>query len=308
MKVRPQKHYRTPKYPTADKVHHCPELLKTLPYRWHTRPAVCAALTFTLTSGLYSCGSQMSDTPDAGVIGAALSDNGMNGLSDGDEAIAGVNVPLFEFGDGRGGFGCVSVTAPVFMSEDEAAQIIADEAAKYGVDIRRKTAPTVSDAEIPETSFGHYDDLSTVKGELKTDGRVEGTSFAVEFVSKDDYREWEAKDKTPLTTFSTYDIKDAAKRLAENNLNVAAFYDPVANSGNVWEKYDEWLRGYLKTKGLDPEKDAYSQLPQSEHEKIDRKWSEIYDECEAEAIRQAESDLREQVRGFIEWLKGQDII
>jgi len=312
LKVRPQKHYRTPKYPTMRQTVHNPKLLKSLPGRWHIRPAVCAALTFTITSGLYSCtysddGSLHSQ--GISVNSGSQNDSGSAGLTVLEESLAGLNVPLFEYGDGRGAFGCVSVTAPLFMSEDEAAQIIADEAALLGVDIRQKNSPVISDANIPETSLGHYDDLGTAKGELNTDGKVDGTEFSYEFVSRDDYLDWEAKDKGPMTTVSSFDIKDAASRLAENNRNIAAFYDPIGRVEYEHDRYHEWVKDYAESKGLDTAKgDFYEKFTDEDYKVIEDKWSEIYDKCEAEARAQSEHDLREQVRGFIGWLEAQGVI
>jgi len=314
LKVRPQKHYRTPKYPTMEHVTRNPTLLCRLPMRWHTRPAVCAALTFTLTSGLFSCaydeaaGVNERETDFSSLAGTDA-DNGSDGLDRSNEALGGVNVPLFEYGDGRGAFGCVSVTAPLFMSEDEVAQIITDEAAKLGIEIQQSGAPVMSDADLPETSLGHYDDLGTVKGELQTDGKVNGTAFSYEFVSREDYLDWEAKDKGPMTTVSSFDIKDAAMRLAENNQNVAAFYDPIGRVEYEHERYHEWVKEYAKSKGLDTANDDfYEKFTDEDYRIIENKWAELYRECEAIAHEKAERDLREQVKGFIEWLKGQGVI
>jgi len=311
--IKPQKHHRLPKYPTMEQIAHDPELLKSLPTRWHAKPAVCAALAFTLSSGLYSCTAADNSAPSD--LHCTLSPDGGSvsgeGLPDSDEAQGGLYVPLFEYGEGRGAFGCVSVTAPLFLSEDEAAQIIIDEADKLGVEFNRRSAPTVSNANIPETSLGNYDDLGTVKGELKTDGHSEDAAFSFEFVSRDDYLEWEAPGKGPMSTVSRYDIKDAAKRLAENNKNVAVFYDPMSlieRTDDFYTKYDAWFADFVKSKGLDMTGDYYIKLTDEDRETADKKWREMYEETREAARIRSESDLRAQVKGFIEWLKGQGVI
>ena len=44
--------------------------------------------------------------------------------------------PIFEHGDGRGATGCVVVSPPVFLSEEEGMQILREELAKHGVHLK----------------------------------------------------------------------------------------------------------------------------------------------------------------------------
>jgi hypothetical protein len=48
-----------------------------------------------------------------------------------------VVAPIFEHGEGRGATGCVVVTFPVFLSEEEAMQVIREELAEHGIDLTR---------------------------------------------------------------------------------------------------------------------------------------------------------------------------
>ena len=46
-----------------------------------------------------------------------------------------VVAPIFAHGDGRAYMGCVAVSSPVFLSEEEALQIIKEELAKEGIEL-----------------------------------------------------------------------------------------------------------------------------------------------------------------------------
>jgi hypothetical protein len=41
--------------------------------------------------------------------------------------------PIFKHGEGRGATGCVVMTPPVFLSEEEGMQILREELAKHGI-------------------------------------------------------------------------------------------------------------------------------------------------------------------------------
>ena len=43
--------------------------------------------------------------------------------------------PIFKHGEGRGATGCIVVSPPVFLSEEEALQIVKEELAKHGVQL-----------------------------------------------------------------------------------------------------------------------------------------------------------------------------
>jgi hypothetical protein len=59
-----------------------------------------------------------------------------------------VAAPIFEHGEGHGSVGCVVITPPVFLSEEEALKIIRESLAGYGLDIRLDQME-ITDIEIP---------------------------------------------------------------------------------------------------------------------------------------------------------------
>ncbi len=54
--------------------------------------------------------------------------------------------PIFEHGEGRGATGCVVISPPVFLSEEEALQIVKEELAKHGVKLA--AGPLLKDLRI----------------------------------------------------------------------------------------------------------------------------------------------------------------
>ncbi len=292
--IRPTKFYRTPKYPTAEAVNANPLLLRRVPKRWLAKPAVCAALTFTVTSGLFSCAS--SDTSSETTTAA--------------EVATAPSVPLFEHGDGRGTYGCVAVTSPLFLTEDEAAQVIIDEASRLGYEFTR--GGTSVAAKLPNTvpsAFGaDTEKLGTTDGPLDPDGTV-ADGLVFEFVSKDDLFAWETDDYDgPRASVSVYDVKDAATRLASNNTGVAAFYDPVAVLDDIYGEYDRILEEYAAKKGLKFDENKGYDLTDEDYEAINAEYDVLYEKHKATQIEQSYEDLRAQVRDFIAWLEGQGVI
>ena len=63
--------------------------------------------------------------------------------------------PIFVHGEGRGASGCIVMNPPVFLSEEEALQILGEELARAGIKLgagRRLNEVTV---EMPLPRFGH---------------------------------------------------------------------------------------------------------------------------------------------------------
>ncbi len=58
--------------------------------------------------------------------------------------------PVFEHGEGRGVTGCNVVTPPVFLSEEEGLQILREELAKHGIQL--KAGGTLQGVVVPARS------------------------------------------------------------------------------------------------------------------------------------------------------------
>ena len=289
----PVSHYKEAAYPTKEQVMAHPELLRRIPRRWAGNPLVLTALGLVLSAGLTACGTvQSSDMPsspsprsseETGTSDFLASDlshptvaSAADSAEPSDEASPNapeaLDIPIFAHGTGRGSYGCESVAPPVFLSEEEAMQVIAEECAAQGIDISGEktisgTFPATS--TLPEAISGGESD-KTYTGELTLDGYSEDFGIGVEFVSTDDILDWQA-DTGMAATVEQYNLKGTAQRLADCTDNVAVFYDPTADdyrdfTGSNEESYVE--NG--KTQSLE--------------------------------------ELREQVRDFLQWLKAQGVV
>src|SRR5208283_1150966 len=130
MNAQPVTRYRNPRYPTRLEVLADRTLLeKHLPPAWKS----CAEM--------------------AGVVTLLLATNSSLGFSQG--RIKGVTgkpavvAPIFAHGDGRGAVGCVVINPPVFLSEQDAMQVIREQLAKAGVALSAKHV-ALQDVVIPQ--------------------------------------------------------------------------------------------------------------------------------------------------------------
>ena len=286
----PLPNYKSPSYPTKEQIQLHPELLRTVPRRWARNPVVLTALSLVLSAGLTACGTASdSILPDSNSAPAASDASGAsNSPSSGNSTISvastedssqdsandptTLDIPIFAHGTGRGSYGCESVAPPVFLSEEEAMQVIEEECAAQGIDLSGQktisgTFPATS--TLPEAVSGGASD-QTYTGDLSLDGYSDDLGIGVEFVSTDDILAWKA-DTGMAATVEEFDLKGTAQRLADCTGNVAVFYDPTADDDLDFTGSNE----------------------------------ESYVESSRE---QSLEELRAQVRDFLQWLKAQGVI
>lgn len=250
-----------PRYPDKQAILADSALLLDTPERWRRNAAVCAALASVSALLLSSCSTMANNSESAAIP-----------------------VPFFEYGDGRGGFGCVSVAPPAFLSESEAHAVIYEIAKEEGILFQRNQVQ-LEKIGIPVTHvMGDNDPTYKVKkGTLLLDGTDEENKVAFEFISTTDIEDWADDPKNMWSSVSSYDFIGAAKALskslgkADTDMAVAVFYDPS------YPYNDE-------TKKIITEcKDDYPLM--------ERKLREL-----------AREDLKKQVLDFIAWLKAEGII
>jgi hypothetical protein len=272
MNLEPVRKYNEPKYPVKNMVLENPALLKTVPGRWKDNVYVGAALSTLLMFTLTSCVSKNNpgvDTP--------------GGTSGEKAAVA----PIFEHGSGRGSFGCVSIAPPSFLSEEEAFQVIDEEARKYGISFT-KDSLVLEGVGIPETKF--YSNLGkpeeklvkgSRKGSLTLDGLDSSKEIGFEFISESDYRAWKVKENMDLSVDS-YDFLSTAKVLKKGlekkngKTTIGIFYDPMT------EFSKELLKELDKIEDFKDKSDFLKE--------------------------RSEEHLRNQVKDFLGWLKAQGIL
>jgi hypothetical protein len=271
MDIVPVKKYNQPNYPDRKMVVDNPEILKLAPERWKNNTYVGVALSTLLMLTLTACESKGTST---GVSSA------------GKTTIA----PIFEHGSGRGSFGCVSVSPPSFLSEEEAFQVIQEEAKGYGIMFKRDGLE-LTKVKLPETKGylkpengdkDYKSDGGVINskrtGDLRLDGYDEEKKVAFEFISTIDYQSWKVKEGMQ-STVEDYDFISTA-RLLKDGLNkkngdtsIGIFYNPMTMMS--WEEIKE-------------EKD--------------------FKVAEEKTKKLAREELRKQVRDFLEWLIAQGII
>lgn len=263
MNILPLKQYEQPKYPTKEVVMRNPDIVKTLPQRWKGNFYVGAAFSTLILFSLTSCANKNS---------------GLNGGN----LEAGEVAPIFEHGTGRGSFGCDSVAPPAFLSEEEAMEVIQEEFKSYNIKFE-KDRLTLEGVKVPETKY-YLQDTSidrTKKRDLELDGYNKEKKIAFEFVSTEDYRNWQGKEGT-RSSVDDYDFLSAAKLLKKgldnvsNGTAIGVFYDPMT-------KLSEEERKEITDSG---------------------DWSSL----EKRASELAKEDLKKQVKDFIDWLKGEGLV
>ncbi|MEL7567445.1 MAG: hypothetical protein AAGU27_21555 [Dehalobacterium sp.] len=274
MDIKPVKKYKTPCYPEKSVLIENPDLLRTVPERWKDNIYIGVALTSILAFSLVGCSAPSADEKN----------NQQNKVA---------AAPIFEHGNGRGSFGCVSVAPPSFLSEEEAYEVIQEETEKYGIAFARE-ALELKGVEIPETKYylkpegesskdnsqGGEEIDSTRKGDLTLDGYDESKKIGFEFVSREDYDRW-SKEQTARSSVDDFDFLSTAKMLQQGtvgktgDVNLGIFYNPMT--------------------------------PYEELKKLDREQND-FEALELKTKEMASDELRNQVKDFLEWLKGQGII
>ena len=255
LRVAPLSSYRPPQYPMKEQVLAHPEMLEPVPARWKGIPALCAALALTVSAGL--CGCAQSDRArffargDGEVIGA---------------------------GDWAG-----MIQVPAFLSEQEAARIVREEAQAWGLHLEGEGEMVITgDFPLPAVAYtaDYGDTRKTWQGQLQLDGYDEKKKVAFEYVSKEDIDQWAQQAVDGNARVEMYRFYQTAYRLTESmqaqlrdsGAYMGVFYDPgttrIAQNDDTWDEK------------------AYQQA-QKEY-KIEQ--------------------LRLQVRDFLDWLAAEGII
>lgn len=277
MDIRPVKKYKTPKYPDRVAAANNPELLKKLPNRWKKNVCITTALSSLLMLTLTSC-------KEGEVTGSNITEK---------EAMV---APIFDYGSGRGSFGCMSIAPPSFLSEEEAFQVIQEEGKKYGINFN-KDGLELKNINIPETKYFLKPEevkegsssfkekggiIENIKiGDLKLDGYDDEKKIAFEFVSREDYDNWHSEEGvwSSVQDFDFLSVASALRNGLENSnghLSIGVFYNPM------------------------------ERLPENELKQGTE--SNDWDAMEARIKDMAEDNLRKQVKDFLEWLKAQGIM
>jgi hypothetical protein len=301
MKIKPEKRYRKPKYPTREKFILKPFLFnKFIPFCWKGKKYVTSAIAVFVLSGCarrYISSRDVIDQQEVGEKGASIQNENKKEIKR--EIKKGLIGPVFDHGGGRGVTGCIVISPPVFCIEEEAKRLIIEELRKGGVNIDQ------TDVKIEEMTIKRYRDCCTAgivnlfgqEDKWILDGYSTELNVGFEFISTRDY--WnlgslevykdseEAYLQSPIlgaariggwSSVTSWDMIAAAEAMREKlkeygKINAGVFYDPMLtiDRSALWDD-EEW-----------------------------KKQKPLYDEALAFL-------LRKQVEDFIEWLRKEKII
>ena len=216
--------------------------------------------------------------------------------------------PIFEHGPGRGVTGCVMITPPVFLSEEEGMQILREELAKHEIQLKtggilegiRLSARTKSYKELWKDGKREVEEpiveIPDESKPLKPSGIDAGKGIAVEFVSEKNYFDLGGL-RSGGATITLYDFKDAAEYVAaqarkqgKGRVFFGVFYDPNATIPEFeWPKQDG---------PTDTVKEA----------ELRRKLMEYREKSTVRGKAESKKLLRQQAQDFVAWLKGRKAI
>jgi len=219
---------------------------------------------------------------------AALAAAGISGCSTADAAST-VVAPIFAHGEGRGATGCIVVSPPVFLSEEEALQVVKEELAKAGITLGdgMPLSDVTVEYEDPDLRWMRSGDNWLGEPPSKVSKPAELAAVdrqrrvGVEVVTSDDCNRFRGGI---WSSVSSYDTKGLAESVAEGirtqakqDLRVGVFYDPMERwSFDEIRETDEGETRDFKT--------SFERIQQSAKDK-------------------SRAKLRRQVQDFVAWLK-----
>jgi hypothetical protein len=296
MKPRPVERGRAPRYPTrAELLAREGFLASGLPRGWSAGKRLAGAVTFLAAANLTGCGDSPVNPFVERPVGVQTAADRSTALSRAiDSEAAAVVAPIFEHGEGRGATGCVVVTFPVFLSEEEAMQVIREELAEHGIELTRGLE-LEGLAVMPRTRPGEnepFTDEEPAPKPLSMDGIDDLNKVAVKYISETDC---EKLDWTRCYGMVTeYDSKGMARHVAEQikergrqRLYAGVFYDPLVD---LEFDVDEW--------GADD--DVEEETP----EQLEAAYQKILSRSAAKAKQL----LRRQAEDFVAWLGRQGVL
>lgn len=275
MKIQPIRRYRSPAFPTSAVLEQHPELLRIIPTRWRNHPLALQAMAATASLFLASC--QTGSHPSKSTHHATIA-------------------PLFPHGDGRATFGCIVVLPPVCLSEEDARQVIVEEAQRHGIHFQEGgTVRLRTDTKDWPVLAKRYCDVPRTI-DFPLDGRdpEKGISFECLSAFQDDSVMALYPELPRNFGCSVYEVnlpRDASvlkTKIAQSGITdtVALFYAPM-------KQYDS---DEMKEEGVD------------EAVKFREQAATFLERKTPETQALLREELRLQVRDFIDWLKAQGIL
>ena len=157
MKIQPVRAYKPPAYPTYLESKQDARLLERLPRRWWKNDSIASLIGTGFFMQVVCAGCDNDAAPITANREIAAPQNPgpeRTGVARAARTSPITRVaPILEdalANDGRGGFGCVAISAPVFLSEDEALDLIQTELKKAGLKMQKSVS--IDGLPVPSTS------------------------------------------------------------------------------------------------------------------------------------------------------------
>ncbi|MGD9128681.1 MAG: hypothetical protein PVH19_14995 [Planctomycetia bacterium] len=190
--------------------------------------------------------------------------------------------PIFDHGEGRGVMGCVVISPPVFLSEEEGVQIIREELSEHGIILGKGGILKGVTVNAPFSEFDKKstDDKTSKKEPIAVDAIDLNQGVAIEFFTKEDCHQLKATYGYGSSKW-TYEPKKGAERLSQeignqgaDEVRIGIFYDPMIS----------WYSRFVYNSDEKPKKS----LTREEYEKL--------------AEKESKEILRQQAQDFAKWL------
>jgi hypothetical protein len=243
MKISPIKLYHSPNYPSKDLFICNPHLFRNhIPSSWKEKTVVVSALAAFIICG---CGTEKSTDSFTKTVQQQIQKGAQIQKHVEQNTIKKQSIklqmktdkkihkndsfsvaPLFIHGGGRGATGCVVIAPPVFITEEEARQIISEEMMKENIIISRTN---VSIAEIA-ISKDKTMSAQTDKSSLTFDGLSDSGNIGYKYVTKENYSGLQVNYNSNIS-IQNYDFLHIAENLREkfpeySGFTAVVFYDP----------------------------------------------------------------------------------
>jgi hypothetical protein len=208
-----------------------------------------------------------------------------------------VVAPVFAHGEGRAYMGCVAINAPVFLSEEEALQILKEEFSKEGIALGAGMPLAGVNVEFKDdTSTNHWlgeeKETRVIPGSLDAVDR--NRRVGIQYVSRED------NEKAEIF-WGSYDTPKVAERFAEefqsqgkDDLVIGIFYDPITD---MHMDFFNAIGKNIQTETNDTEKEQKNVR--------EREVDGIWEKCKRAALVKSKEMLRRQARDFVAWLQQQ---
>jgi hypothetical protein len=278
MEIKPVKLKRKPGYPTIKTFVDNPGLLsKNVPFAWIRNQYVATSLATFILCGCGNQSNTQKTKPDSVIVVKEKEKNKSDEIQNVKQDAVKI-ARIFSHGDGSGAIGCMVMSPPVFISEDEARKIIFTALKAENIEFSTKNTPVLKFTAPPiANSFEDENskNIQQAKVVISIDGYNPQYNLAIEYVSYDDFNQF-TSPSGGMSTLQGIHIKQAAELIrneliAHGKMNAGIFYDPLTKNN------------------FDPRPEMHLKKEKNPHS-------------------EARELLKAQVKDFIDWIKKEGII